>query len=384
MPHPKRATRKVRANRSRKIRYAVVGLGHIAQAAVLPAFAHARRNSALVALVSDDATKRQKLGRKYRVDLVAPYAEYQELLASGEIDAVYIALPNHLHGQFAVDAADAGIHVLCEKPMAVTSAECERMLAARDRTGIKMMIAYRLHFERANLEAVKIARSGRLGELRYFNSTFSFNVKPGNIRTQEEKGGGPLHDIGTYCINAARYLFRDEPLEVSALAASRSDDSRFAEIEEMLAVIMRFPGQRLASFTVSFGAAPTATYRIVGDKGDLCVDNAYEYTEPIEHTLTIKGRSRTRTFAKRDQFAPEIVYFSDCILRDREPEPSAEEGFKDVKIIEAIEQSVASFGQSVPLEALPREQHPDMRQEIRRPAIPREPQLVKVESASQE
>jgi glucose-fructose oxidoreductase len=137
------------------VRYAVVGLGHIAQAAVLPAFKHAG-NSQLVALVSGDPTKRARLSKKYKIERTYSYEDYDLCLESGDIDAVYIALPNHLHAEFSIRAAEAGIHVLCEKPMAVTSEECERMIASAQR--VRMMIAYRLHFEEANLRAVPLPR----------------------------------------------------------------------------------------------------------------------------------------------------------------------------------------------------------------------------------
>jgi predicted dehydrogenase len=192
---------------NRKIRYAVVGLGHIAQVAVLPAFQHARRNSELVALVSDDPAKLKRLSERYNVGQTFSYREYDECLKSGAIDAVYIALPNHLHAEYIIRAAKAGIHVLCEKPMAVTERECRAMIRAAQRHRIKLMIAYRLHFEEANMKAVEIVRSGKLGQPRIFNSVFSMQVRPRNIRTDKEMGGGTLYDIGIYCINAARYLF---------------------------------------------------------------------------------------------------------------------------------------------------------------------------------
>ena len=141
----------------KQIRYAVVGLGHIAQVAVLPAFANARRNSRLAALVSGDALKREQLSRKYGVEKAYSYAQYDECLK--HVDAVYIALPNDMHCEYAVRAARAGVHVLVEKPMAVTEEECERMIAAAREGGVKLMVAYRLHFERANPEAGAVARS---------------------------------------------------------------------------------------------------------------------------------------------------------------------------------------------------------------------------------
>src|SRR5688572_1221783 len=208
----------------KQVRYAVVGLGHIAQVAVLPAFGNARRNSKLAALVSGDPVKRGELSKQYRVERAYAYDQYDEMLKSGEVDAVYIALPNSLHAEFAVRAAQAGVHVLVEKPMAVTAEQCERMAKAARDAGVKLMVAYRLHFERANLEAIEVARSGRIGEARLFSSTFTMHVVPGNIRVKSTLGGGVLYDIGIYCINAARGLFRDEPLEVRAATSGSIGD----------------------------------------------------------------------------------------------------------------------------------------------------------------
>jgi predicted dehydrogenase len=169
------------ARRKGPVRYAVVGLGHIAQVAVLPAFAHARRNSRLAALVSDDATKLETLAKKYRVEATYSYDEYEACLAG--IDAVYIALPNSMHAEYTVRAARAGVHVLCEKPMAVTVAECERMIKACRRNRVKLMVAYRLHFEALNLKAIEMVRRGKIGEPKFFNSSFSLTGREGNIRT---------------------------------------------------------------------------------------------------------------------------------------------------------------------------------------------------------
>ena len=190
-----------------EIGYAVVGQGYFAQEKVLPAFAHARKNSRLVALLSDDPVKQKRLSRRYGAEHALGYDQYDDFLRSGAVDAVYIALPNHLHCEYTERAAAAGVHVLCEKPMALDSAECRRMIRACERAGTKLMIAYRLHFEEANMLAAELAQSGKLGRLRLFASSFSYQVKADNIRTSSEKGGGPLYDLGTYCVNAARYVY---------------------------------------------------------------------------------------------------------------------------------------------------------------------------------
>src|SRR5882724_4818972 len=162
----------------KQIRYAVVGLGHIAQVAVLPAFAHARRNSRLAAIVSGDRTKRREIARRYGVNQAFSYDDFDECLRS--VDAVYIALPNSMHAEYTIRAARAGVHVLCEKPMAVTVPECRRMIGACRQAKVKLMIAYRLHFEGLNLAAIDVARSGQLGELKFFNSSFAMTVRRGD------------------------------------------------------------------------------------------------------------------------------------------------------------------------------------------------------------
>ena len=364
------------------VRYAVIGLGHIAQAAVLPAFEHARRNSVLAALVSGNAKKRRELGRRYGIERVCGYDEIDELFASGEIDAVYIALPNDQHEDYVLRAARAGLHVLCEKPMAVSARECERMIRATRKAKVKLMIAYRLHFERANLTAAQLARSGKLGELRFFSSDFSMQVSDDNIRLRPPKqGGGPLYDIGIYCINAARYCLGEDPVAVWA-TATRSRDRRFRNVDETVAAAMRFKDERLATFTCSFGAADRSTYTLTGTRGSLTVDPAYEYAMGLAYELKAGERARKQKLAKSDQFAPELLHFSDCILNDREPEPSGEEGLIDIRIIEGMLRSIAT-GRWVSLQLPQRKRRPTLRQEIRRPAVKREPKLVDAVAASQ-
>jgi predicted dehydrogenase len=360
------------------IRYAVVGLGHIAQVAVLPAFAHARRNSRLVAVVSGDRAKREEMARRYRLEHAFGYDDYDACLE--QVDAVYIALPNSQHAEYTVRAARAGVHVLCEKPMAPTARECRRMIDACRRHRVRLMIAYRLHFEEINLRVIDLVRQGRIGVPKFFNSSFSMTVRRGDIRTRRAFGGGSLYDIGVYCINAARYLFRAEPTEVVALAVN-SGVKALAEIDESTAAVLRFEGDRVATFVTSFNAADVGEYRIVGSKGQVHVDPAYEYAEGLGYTLTVGGRTQRRTIGKRDQFAPELLHFSDCVLERRDPEPSGEEGLQDVRIVEALLRS-AQTGRAVKLPPFRKPRRPTGRKRITRPGV-RKPALVKVQSASE-
>lgn len=378
---PARSARPARTG-GRHVRYAVVGLGYISQVAVLPAFEHARKNSRLVALLSDDRGKLRKLAKRHGAERTYSYEDYDACLASGEVDAVFIALPNSMHRDYAVRAANAGVHVLCEKPMAVTEQECVDMIRAAGERSLKLMIAYRLHFEAANLAAIELVRSGKLGEARIFSSSFTMQVEDEeNIRLKRDLGGGVLPDIGIYCINAARYLFRSEPDEVFAWSANNGE-ARFSEVDEMTSVLLRFPDQRLATFTASFGASDVSSYRIICTAGDLRVEPAFETADDLVHHLTRKGKTRVKTFRKRDQFAPELLYFSDCILNDRDPEPSGAEGLADVRIIRALLRSLES-GAPVALDLVPRQARPDMRQEIHRPPVAKQ-ELVHAKPPSKE
>jgi predicted dehydrogenase len=361
-----------------KVRYAVVGLGHIAQVAVLPAFAHAA-NSEVTALVSDDPAKLKALARKYKtVEGTFSYDEYEACLE--QVDAVYIALPNHMHADYTVRAAKAGVHVLCEKPMAVTAAECQKMIAACRDNNVKLMIAYRLHFEEINLAVIDLIRRGKIGEPKFFNSSFSMTVRDGDIRTKKDMGGGSLYDIGVYCINAARYLFRAEPTEVTAVSVN-SGVKKLKEIDESTGAILKFDDGRVASFVTSFNAADVAEYRVVGTKGQIHVDPAYEYAEGLEYEMIIDGKSSKKRIGKRDQFAAELLYFSKCVHENRQPEPSGEEGMQDVRIVEALYES-SRRGKTVAIPPLESEKYPSGRQKIVRPGV-KKPRLVKVQGASE-
>lgn len=360
---------------SAPVRYAVVGLGYIAQAAVLPAFAHARRNSRLHALVSGDPAKLAELGDKYDVAVRGGYGDLEDCL--GEVDAVYICTPNSEHVDQAVRAAHAGAHVLCEKPLAVTVQECDQIIRACREANVKLMTAYRLHLEPLTVELLGLVRRGDIGTPRYFSSSFSMHATPGGIRTEAGLGGGTLYDLGVYCINAARMFFHAEPVRVAAFSV-RGDRAGMPEVDEMTSAALYFDGDRLATFITSFDAGGVSDYRVVGTRGDVHVEPAYEYAEALKYTVTIDETSRSKRGRKRDQFAAELLYFSDCIRQDREPEPSGEDGRRDVRIVEALYES-ARRGEAVELPALAPDRGPSSRQAIDRPPLRKEPELVRAD-----
>jgi predicted dehydrogenase len=367
------------AKASRRVRYAVIGAGNIAQVAVLPAFAHASENSELVALVSDDPEKRAELGKRYKLEHTGGYDDLERVLADSGAQAVYIATPNSLHRAHTERAARAGMHVLCEKPMASSVADCEAMIAVTSARRLKLMIAYRLHFEEGTLSAIDLVQKGKLGQVVLFSSVFSHQVRPGDIRTRLDLGGGGLFDLGVYPINAARSLFADEPNEVIALVPP-IQDARFQGVDETTSVLLRFPLGEIAQLTVSQGAASVSNYRVVGSEGDLRVEPAFEYVDAIKHYLTIDGKTHETTFDRSDQFAPELIYFSRCILDDLEPEPSGEEGLADVRVVEAALES-ARTGKAVKLSPFLRSARPGLSQVIKKPPV-REQKTVNAPSPS--
>ncbi|MGE3455911.1 MAG: Gfo/Idh/MocA family protein [Kofleriaceae bacterium] len=354
----------------------VIGLGYFAQVAILPAFRQLK-DVELTALVSGNRTKRNVLGKRYGVANVVDYSELGAVLDNNVVDAMYIALPPDLHAEYAIACMERGIHVLCEKPMAASEEQCRAMIAASEEHDVKLMIAYRLHFEIANLTASQVLKDRKLGLPRVFSSVFSMQVREGNIRVQPRPGAGPLWDLGIYCINAARYLFRDEPHEVVAMSSSIRDD-RFEHVDEHVSAVLRFSSGASATFTASFGAHDRAHCEVICTEGVLTLDNAYEYAEEITLSMQNGGRPRHRTYGKRDQIAAEIEYFARCVRDGVDPEPSGYEGLADVRIIEAIERAVKS-GHVETIDPIERVRRPSLDQEIYVPAHGK-PKLVGVET----
>lgn len=361
------------SGRDGKVRYAVVGLGWISQSAMLPGFAGASANSTLAALVSDDPEKSGPLSRRYAVDRRYSYDQYGDCLSSGEVDAVYLGVPNHLHRSYAERAARAGVHVLCEKPIASTEEDGRAMIRACEEAGVRLMVAYRLHLHPAHLEGIEAARSGKLGDPRAFTSLFVEPIPEGDVRLNE--GGGPLEYIGLYCVNAARHLFGAEPLEAFAVEAGRGS-GRFARVEETCSGVLTFPDGRVASFTCGFNSPYRSELRLTGTEGDLRIERAFAMKGPMTSTLTVGGRADRRDYPAVDQFAAELAYFSGCILEGRAPQPSGLEGLADVRIAQGLRRS-ASEGRSVRLEPIEPPARPDPARGLALSPSD-EPELIKV------
>ncbi len=337
----------------KKIRYAIVGAGDIAQEDMMPGVAHTG-NSVITALVTGDPTKAEELGKTYEVEATYTYEQFPEALRSGTFDAIYLATPNWRHAEFIIPALQAGIHVLTEKPMEVSTAKCREILEAEKSSVAKLMVAYRLHFEPATLDTIAKIRSGELGEVHLFSSTFAQMVDPADHRTKNGDLAGPVLDMGPYPVNAARYVFSAEPTEIVSAVGARHSDSGFPQnFDDTLVTTLRFPGDRFAQFSLSYFGNPTNSFVAVGTKGTIALDPAYMFGKGLEQTIAIKDEKSSETFKNTDHFGGELKYFSDCILNDTDVEPDGEEGYADVRVLEGILAALQS-GAPVKLEPFTR------------------------------
>jgi predicted dehydrogenase len=328
----------------KKVRYAVIGNGWITQEAFLPGV-NQTGNAEVVAIVSGHRDKAEKVANFHGIPKVYDYADYDAMLKRGEVDAVYIALPNSLHADYAIRAANAGVHVLVEKPLAISIAESSAMIAAAAKAGVWLSTAYRLHTDEATLKLYDLIKTGTIGDPRHFISSFSFQIGAGNHRLLAKHWGGALQDIGVYCINSARHVFAAEPVEVAAMDSLGHDDERFAEVPATVSTLMRFPSGRIASFTCSFGADVTDTYSIIGSTGQITLANPYRFEVPRAFELRRGDKVERFDFPLTDNFSGQTAYFSDCILKGTKPEPDGEDGLADMIIMLAIEEA-SRTGQS--------------------------------------
>ena len=375
---------KAKQIKGEKVRYAVVGVGWIAQSVFMPGVEHTG-NSEVVALVTGHEEKAAEVGKKYGIERVHTYDQLDELLASGDIDAVYLATPNFDHIELAVKTLDAGVHLLLEKPMAVSVAECERMIKAAEGSGAKLMIAYRLHFEPGTLKAIERVRAGEIGKLRFFNSSFSQQVSGQNHRAKHGFWAGPIPDMGPYPLNAVRNLFGSEPVEVFATGVC-TDPERFRDVngkpfDDTVTVSLKFDAERVASFTVSYCGGDVDEYRVVGNRGDLYSNPAYQVGSAMAHELTVEKKKTKESFKTTDHFGGELKYFSNCLIENKNPEPDGEEGMLDVRVLEAIEQSLQS-GQPQKLAPYVRRRRPD-RGQVQKLSAVKEAELVDAHKPSE-
>jgi predicted dehydrogenase len=333
---------------SKRVGYAIVGLGHIAEHAVLPAFRHSKK-SKLVAVASGDAAKARRLAARFHADEYYTYGAFDQCLRNPEVEAVYVTTNNSTHMEFTLQAAAAGKHVLCEKPLANSVEECQRMVDACRKNHVKLMTAYRKYFEPACIELKKLIRSGKLGRLKIIHTAFTINLDPRHTwhLSQRLAGGGSLVDLGVYCVSTVRWLTGLEPVEATAHSWT-VDPARFSEVEESTCFQLKFPDGLYVQGSSSFGAALASFLQIYGEKGWAALDPAYVYDDERRMFGEIGGQWFRKRFRRTDEFQLEVDHLSECIRRNRDPLPDGRAGLRDMAVMHAIYQA-AQLNQPVPI-----------------------------------
>jgi len=322
----------------RKLGWAVVGLGNLAINQILPAFAKCEK-SKVVALVSGHPDKAAKLAARYGVSpkAIYNYQNYDTLRDNPEVDVIYVVLPNSMHAEYTIRGVQAGKHVLSEKPMANTPADCQAMIDAAKKAGKKLMVAYRCRYEPFNKEMIRMAREQELGPVKVIVADHGFNIgDPTQWRLKREfAGGGSLMDIGIYSLQAARYITGEEPTEINAVTYTTPGDVRFKEVEETINFQLRFPSGVLANCTSSYGYSGQNKYRVIATKGWFELEPATSYTG-LRMKIRRNNATEDRDLPQRDHFALEMDHLSECVMENKDPLTPGEEGLRDLKLMMAI------------------------------------------------
>jgi len=342
-----------------RVGFAVVGLGRLALQNILPAFAQSK-HARLTGLVSGDPEKMRVIAAQYGVprEACCGYGEMARMRTNAAIQVVYVVLPNALHRDAVIQAAEAGKHVLCEKPMATSPDEAREMIEACRRADRKLMIAYRCQYELANRELVRRARGGELGDIQFVDA---INTQDQGDPTQWRQiknlsGGGSLPDVGLYCLNTTRALLGEEPIEVLARTHSPDRDARFREVEATVSFVLRFPSGIIANCVSSYSLHTQRNFRVLGSSANAEITNAFDYEGQKLIISRRDGNAEAKielNLGAKNQFSLEMDHMAFCVRNDVEPRTPGEEGLQDQILMAAIYRS-AQTGQAVRLEPVSR------------------------------
>lgn len=340
-----------------RVGYAVVGLGHLSLEQIIPALTQCKK-SKLTALVSGSPEKMKKVAEQYGVkpQNCYSYETYDKIKDNPEVDVIYIVLPNALHKEYVIRGAKAGKHILCEKPMAVSSAECREMIDACNKANVKLMIAYRIHYQPHNRKLRELLQSKEYGAPKLVTADNSqSSANPAHWRHKMAlAGGGSLPDIGLYCLNTTRWILKEEPTEVFAYKYSTPGNPLFIEVEELISWQMKFPSGTIANCTSDYNVHESRHYRVLCEKGWLNMEKAYAYKGQKLMSAKADGKMELQTdigLMEKDQFGTEMDHFSDCVINNKRPYSPGGEGLQDHIIMEAIYQS-AKEGKPVKITGL--------------------------------
>ena len=326
----------------KKVEWGVLGVANIATKKVIPAMQRGEW-SEVTAIASRDLAKARQAAKE--LGIPKAYGSYEELLADPDIEAIYNPLPNHLHVPWSIKAAEAGKHVLCEKPLSMTVAEAKTLLAARDRTGVKMGEAFMVRTHPQWLRVRELIVSGRIGQLRSISGFFSyFNRDAANIRNIPAFGGGALMDIGCYPITMSRFMFAVEPLRVLGLVERDPE----MKTDRLASVILEFPSGQ-AIFTCSTQLVPYQRMHFMGTKGRVEVEVPFNAPNDRPCRIFIDdgrdlfgGGVTTESFPVCDQYTLQGDAFSRAVREGTEVPVSLEDGIRNMAVIEAVFRSAES------------------------------------------
>jgi predicted dehydrogenase len=321
---------------SNKVRWGILSTAAIAVNKVIPAMQKGEWSD-VIAIASRDGVKAESVARTLGISKA--YGSYEELLADRRVEAIYNPLPNQLHVPWSIRAAEAGKHVLCEKPLSLTVAEARKLLAARNRAGVKMGEAFMVRTHPQWLRARELVASGRIGQLRSAVGFFSyFNNDPSNIRNVPEYGGGALMDIGCYPVNASRFMFGEEPSRVLGLIERDPQ----MKIDRLTSVILDFPSGQ-AIFTCGTQLVPYQRSHFLGTRGRIEIE--IPFNAPKDRPCRIfvdDGRDAmgsgivTQEFPVCDQYTIQGDVFSRAIRGDADVPVSLEDAVRNMAVIDAI------------------------------------------------
>ena len=351
-----------------RVGYAIVGLGRLSLEQILPAFGQCKKAKP-VALVSGSPDKAKEVAAQYGIleKNIYDYKNYDQLKNNPDVQVIYVVLPNGLHREFVVRGAAAGKHIFCEKPMAASSKECEEMIAACQKAGKKLGIAYRIQYEPYNRHVRELIKSKRFGDIKLIEAVNGQRQgDPSQWRLNKKlAGGGALPDIGLYCLNTSRFLLGEEPIEVSATIYSTPNDPRFREVEENVLFQLKFPSGALVSAACGYDYHDSKRYRAHSTLGWMEMSPAFSYTDLQLKTSRAEGKNEVMEqprLPQKNQFALEMDHFADCVMHDKQPYTPGEEGLQDHRLMEAIYEA-ARTGKTTKLPA-----------EIQNAKIPRGPE----------
>lgn len=328
----------------RKIRWGVLGVANIARTKVIPAMMKGEWTE-VSAIASRDARRAQRAADE--LGIPRAYGSYEELLADPDIDVIYNPLPNHLHVPWTERAANAGKHVLCEKPIGLNAEEARQLLDVQQRTGVMIGEAFMVRLHPQWIEARRLVREGRLGELRFISAYFSyFKLDPDNIRNRVELGGGGLMDIGCYPIHISRFIFGEEPRRVVSLV----ERDPVMEIDRLTSAILEFPSGQ-ATFTCSTQLSAAQRVHIFGTKGRLELEIPFNAPPDRPARIVVDDGSAAPAaggevieFPAVDQYTLQADAFSSAVVAGTRPPVSLEDGIRNMEVIDAIFRSGRTGG----------------------------------------